>query len=153
MPSSTHSQNQWNCCHYLRRLFIHSLFYQSNTSVQVWLNRCQGNEWSQCVLLDISCRWTLLCSTWLDSCSILLWKGQTCLLHRTWMVEPQQLYSRGGLPFYVQPIFHATSGIVHNRRSSSWLLHFPILSSNHSFIIHSLLVLSHHMHILYGTIA
>ena len=22
MPSSTHSQNQWNCCHYLRRLYI-----------------------------------------------------------------------------------------------------------------------------------
>ena len=100
-----------------------------------------------CIMLLIK----LLCSAWLDSSSVLLWKGQTCLLHRKWMVEPQQLYSRGGLPFSVQPIFHATYSIVHNERSFSW--HSHISPNSQSFIIHSLLVLSHHVHILNGTIA
>ena len=36
------------------------------------------------------------------------------------MVEPQQLYSRAGLPFSVRSFFHATYGIVHNERSSSY---------------------------------
>ena len=61
-----------------------------------------------------------------------------------WMVEPRELYSRWGLPFSVQPIFHTTYNIVHNGRSSSWLLHSHISPSNHSFLIHPVLVLSHH---------
>ena len=61
-----------------------------------------------------------------------------------WMVEPHELYSRGSLPFSVQPIFYTIYDIVHNGRSSSWLLHSHKSPRNHSFLIQPVLVLSHH---------
>ena len=153
MPSSTHSQNQWNCCHYLRRLFdIHSSINQAPQCKYEWISVKGMSD------LNVYCSTTHAgenCSVVLDLTSPLLYYERAKHVYSTegewWSLSNSTVGEV--CHFFFQPIFHATYTIVHNERSSSWLLHSHISPSNHSSVIQSVLILSHHVDVLNDSIA